>query len=56
VLGLANGEAAIIRNVGGRITPATLRTLAMLSKVGQANAESRSPAGTWSYCTTPTAE
>ena len=46
VLGLANGEAAIIRNVGGRITPATLRTLAMLSKVGQANAESRKP-GPW---------
>jgi carbonic anhydrase len=46
VLGLANGEAAIIRNVGGRITPATLRTMAMLSKVGQANADTRVP-GTW---------
>ncbi|BBZ26130.1 carbonic anhydrase [Mycolicibacterium madagascariense] len=43
VLGLANGEAAIIRNVGGRVTPATLRTMAMLSKVGQANAETRRP-------------
>jgi carbonic anhydrase len=46
VLGLDNGEAAVIRNVGGRITPATLRTMAMLTKVGQANAESRVP-GTW---------
>lgn len=46
VLGLANGEAAIIRNVGGRITPSTMRTMAMLSKVGQANAESRRP-GDW---------
>jgi carbonic anhydrase len=46
VLGLANGEAAIIRNVGGRITPSTLRTMAMLGKVGQANAESRRP-GDW---------
>src|ERR1700709_1515838 len=46
VLGLENGEAAVIRNVGGRITPATLRTMAMLTKVGQANAESRVP-GTW---------
>ena len=46
VLGLANGEAAIIRNVGGRITPSTLRTMAMLSKVGQANAVSRRP-GDW---------
>jgi carbonic anhydrase len=36
VLGLALGEAAVLRNVGGRITPATLRTMGMLSKVGQA--------------------
>jgi carbonic anhydrase len=36
VLGLELGEAAVIRNVGGRVTPATLRTLAMLSKVMQA--------------------
>src|SRR5271168_1303932 len=46
VLGLNNGEAAIIRNVGGRITPATLRTMGMLGKVGQANADTRVP-GTW---------
>ena len=46
VLGLANGEAAIIRNVGGRITPSTLRTMAMLGKVGQANANTHVP-GTW---------
>lgn len=46
VLGLRNGEAAIIRNVGGRVTPATLRTMAMLSKVGQANAATRRP-GDW---------
>jgi carbonic anhydrase len=46
VLGLNNGEAAVIRNVGGRITPATLRTMLMLNKVGQANAAGR-PAGVW---------
>ncbi|HEY0816109.1 MAG TPA: carbonic anhydrase [Pseudonocardia sp.] len=46
VLGIANGEAAIIRNVGGRITPSTLRTMAMLGKVGAANADSRRP-GDW---------
>jgi carbonic anhydrase len=46
VLGLANGEAAVLRNVGGRITPATLRTMAMLTKVSQANQKSV-PAGTW---------
>jgi carbonic anhydrase len=36
VLGLELGEAAVIRNVGGRVTPATLRTLGMLAKVMQA--------------------
>ena len=46
VLGLENGEAAIIRNVGGRITPATPRTMAMLAKVGQANASTHRP-GDW---------
>ncbi len=37
VLGIQQGEAAVIRNVGGRITPATLRTMVMLGKVGAAN-------------------
>jgi carbonic anhydrase len=46
VLGLKLGEAAVIRNVGGRITPATLRTMVMLGKVGQANADGRH-AGDW---------
>jgi carbonic anhydrase len=46
VLGLRNGEAAIIRNVGGRITPVTLRTMALLSRVGQANADTHRP-GDW---------
>ena len=36
VLGLKLGEAAVIRNVGGRVTPETLRTLDMLAKVVQA--------------------
>jgi len=46
VLGLSNGEAAIIRNVGGRITPTTLRTMALLGKVGAANADTHRP-GDW---------
>jgi carbonic anhydrase len=33
VLGLELGEAAVIRNVGGRITPATLQTVAMMATV-----------------------
>ena len=36
VLGLELGETAIIRNVGGRMTPETLRTLDMLNTVGKA--------------------
>ena len=46
VLGLRHGEAAVIRNVGGRITPATLRTMTMLGKVGQAHPDGR-VAGDW---------
>jgi carbonic anhydrase len=37
IFGLVPGEAAVIRNVGGRITPATLQIMAMLRIVAQAN-------------------
>ena len=37
VLGVKLGEAAIIRNVGGRVTPSTLDTLAMLGVVSKRN-------------------
>ena len=37
IFGLAPGEAAVIRNVGGRITPATLQTMAMLRIVAEAS-------------------
>ncbi|SEN89478.1 carbonic anhydrase [Actinacidiphila rubida] len=43
ILGLEQGEAAVIRNVGGRVTPATLRSLAMLKKVGEAHRSARPP-------------
>jgi carbonic anhydrase len=46
ILGLEQGEAAVIRNVGGRITPATLRTMGLLGKVGAANRDSHRP-GDW---------
>ncbi len=36
VLGLELGDAALIRNIGGRITPATLQTMAMLRLVATA--------------------
>lgn len=36
IFGLTLGEAATIRNVGGRITPATIETLTMLEVVAKA--------------------
>ncbi len=45
VLGLALGEAVVIRNVGGRITPATLQTMAMLRTIAQAGGAS--PGSGW---------
>jgi carbonic anhydrase len=35
VLGLGLGEAIVIRNIGGRITPATLQTMGMLKRIAQ---------------------
>src|SRR5215468_4046648 len=35
VLGLKLGEALVMRNIGGRITPATLREWALLGRLGQ---------------------
>jgi carbonic anhydrase len=35
ILGLEFGDALVIRNIGGRITPATLQTIAMLQTVAQ---------------------
>jgi carbonic anhydrase len=37
VLGLDLGDAVVIRNVGGRITPATLQTMALLRLVAMAD-------------------
>ncbi len=43
VFGLGPGEAIVIRNVGGRITPATLQTMEMLGRIAQG--EGGPPAG-----------
>jgi carbonic anhydrase len=37
IFGLDLGDAAVIRNVGGRITPATLQTMALLRLVASAD-------------------
>ena len=43
VLGLANGEALVIRNIGGRYTPATLQTMATLRMIAQAEGAAPGP-------------
>jgi carbonic anhydrase len=35
VLGIKPGEAVVMRNIGGRVTPGTLRQLGLLGRVGQ---------------------
>jgi carbonic anhydrase len=45
VLGLGLGEAVVMRNIGGRVTPAVLRSWALLAKLGQARSDSQSQAG-----------
>jgi carbonic anhydrase len=35
VLGLALGDAVVLRNIGGRITPSVLRELALLAELGR---------------------
>jgi carbonic anhydrase len=36
VLGLELGDAVVMRNIGGRVTPAVIRSWALLAKLGQA--------------------
>jgi carbonic anhydrase len=43
VLGLANGEALVIRNIGGRYTQATLQTMATLRMIAQAEGAAPGP-------------
>jgi carbonic anhydrase len=39
VLGIKPGEAVVIRNIGGRITPGLLEQLALLGRIGQVAGE-----------------
>ena len=43
VLGLASGEALVIRNIGGRYTPATLQIMAALRTIAQAEGAAPGP-------------
>ena len=39
VLGTKPGEAVVMRNIGGRVTPGTLRMLGLLGRIGQVAGE-----------------
>jgi carbonic anhydrase len=39
VLGIKPGEAVVLRNIGGRITPASLEQLALLGRIGEVAGE-----------------
>jgi carbonic anhydrase len=39
VLGFDPGEAVVLRNIGGRITPGTLQMMALLGRIGQVAGE-----------------
>ena len=45
VLGLGLGDAVVIRNIAGRVTPATMRTIALLGAI--ARKEAGNPEGEW---------
>ena len=57
LLGLKPGEALVLRNIGGRITPVLLEELGMLGRVGQVMGKVAGVAGnfTSSFFITPTA-
>jgi carbonic anhydrase len=43
VLGIPSGEAVVIRNIGGRVTPGTLQQMGLLGRIGEVAGEA--PAG-----------
>jgi carbonic anhydrase len=45
VLGLELGDAVVMRNIGGRVTPAVLRSWALLAKLGQVRSDGQSQGG-----------
>jgi carbonic anhydrase len=45
VLGLDLGEALVMRNIGGRVTPAVLRSWGLLAKLGQSHPDDAAKTG-----------
>ena len=57
VLGIKTGEAVVMRNIGGRITPGLLEQLGLLGRIGEVAARFPEVARSFisSYCNTPIA-
>ena len=57
VLGIKPGEAVVMRNIGGRITPGLLEQLGLLGRIGQSPVRFLEAAGSFisSYSITPIA-
>ena len=47
VLGLADGDAMVIRNIGGRWTPGALQTMAALRAIAEAEGGGETPGSGW---------
>jgi hypothetical protein len=45
VLGVELGEAVVMRNIGGRITPGLIEQIGMLGRIGQVAGETPAAAG-----------
>jgi len=49
MLGIAPGEAVVMRNIGGRVTPGLLEQLGMLASIGEVADAGRDPVR-WTLC------
>lgn len=49
VLGLRQGEAAVVRNIGGRVTPDLLRSMQLLQTIARPSVGESAPVGSWTF-------
>lgn len=49
LLDLKEGDAAVIRNVGGRVTPALMQSMTMLAAITRADSPATTATGSWTF-------
>lgn len=49
ILDLREGDAAVIRNVGGRVTPELIQGMGMLQTITRADGAVQAPTGAWTF-------